>query len=693
MSNSILKLTLTLMLGCISSISYAACPAGQNEVIVTIITDNYGYEGYWEIVPFGNNCGTGTLISGGNNTQVGCNGGGSPFTSTLGNGYPNKTTISSAPICLTTGSTYTLKYIDDRGDGGFKFKINIEGLPIYTYEGNSANNSFNFIVKPAPSYDLSVDEIKMPMYIQPSSKAIEGAIFNFGSTTITSFNLNYTINGGSIVSQNITGVNIPGYTSYSYSHSTPWVSTTNGNYIIDVWANNLNGSNIDSNPANDHKMFTVVVGNAIPNILDDYRTSIHSFTTIADASNGIILPRDLDFHPVLTRNELWISLQSTEAVGGKTAKISSAGQSGQNVLVQKDGNAWHFMSMPTAIAFSDNGNFCTSPGILDANHTTTSASDHFTGPALWSSDPAIYAKPSGGNGSHLDMLHQCPYAMGATWEVDNVFWVYDAYNSDLMRCDFGKDHGPGNDDHSNGKVKAYEDFPVSYINLDIPCHMALDGNKKWLYIVNGGGNKIIRMDITTGSQSGTFTPYAEPLSENSVYTGTTNSEYITTGFTQPSGIDIVGNRLIVSDYATGDIKLFDCSGATPISLATIKTGTAGVQGVKIGPDGKIWYVNRLNNTVMKVDYTLVSTDINTVSNENNFSIYPNPANEFVYINNISKQAIQSISLIDITGKVIANYHDQTDKIDVSNIASGFYTLSINTLNRSSNYKLKIGNNQ
>lgn len=34
----------------------------------------------------------------------------------------------------------------------------------------------------------------------------------------------------------------------------------------------------------------------------------------------------------------------------------------------------------------------------------------------------------------------------------------------------------------------------------------------------------------------------------------------------------IGNRLIVSDYTTGEIVIFDCSWATPIELTRLQTG-------------------------------------------------------------------------------------------------------------------------
>ena len=687
--SKLLTLAACALLCGLSLSTKAQCPAGQSQVSISVKTDGYGYEGYWELVPGGNACGAGTIASGGNATQVGCNGGGAPYTGTSGNGYTNNTTYNSANFCFNNGAAYTIKYVDDYADGGFTFTVNINGFPVYTFSGSGAVQTYNFTVTPPPSYDLSVQKISMPMYGQPGAKTIQGSIFNYGNKTITSFDLNYKINTGSTVTQTVSGLSIPGYTSYSFTHSTPWNATTNGSYTVDAWATNLNGSNPDTNLTNDHKTFTYVVGPATPNKIDDYIHADYTFTTIASGSDGIAQPRDLDFHPVLTRNELWVVLKSTEAIGGKTAKISNAGGSSQNVLVQKDGNAWHFMSLPTGIAFSDNGNFATSPGVLDANHGT----GHYTGPALWSSDPAIYAQPSGGNGSHLDMMHQCPYSMGIAWEKDNVFWVFDGYYGDLMRNDFQNDHGPGNDYHSDGRIREYKDFSLAKINLEIPCHLALDEAKKWLYIADAGNNRILRMDITSGSQTGTFVPYGETYAETSVYTGTTWKEYIKTdGVMQPSGVDVIGNRLLISDYATGDILIYDCSGADSAKqVGRIPTVQPGVQGVKIGPDGKIWYVNYLTNEVKRIDYSMWPAGVSQIS-QVLASIYPNPAHTSFTVK-LNSQAASGITLSasDVTGRTIYKTAiTQTEhKIDASKWAKGIYSVSVTSDGNTSVYKLVV----
>ena len=85
------------------------------------------------------------------------------------------------------------------------------------------------------------------------------------------------------------------------------------------------------------------------------------YTTIANSTNQVNSPQDLDFHPNATRRgELWILNEGTQNSGSTTIIITDAGKSTQSSVYRKDGNSWHFMSMSTALAFSpENDNFGT----------------------------------------------------------------------------------------------------------------------------------------------------------------------------------------------------------------------------------------------------------------------------------------------------------------------------------------------
>ena len=666
----------------------AQCGAGVTQVAIQTTTDGYGYEGYWELLPTANSCGNGTIDSGGNVTQIGCSNGGT-HVATSGNGYANNQTFTSANHCLTTGGSYKIHYVDDYHDGGFDFTVLINGFPVYHFVGLGMPDDFIFTVKPPLAYDMGVTKITTNPYANPGMVPISGNLFNYSSNAITSLDINYTVNGGTIVTQNISGLSIAPFTAYNFSHPTLWHPTANGNYTISAWASNLNG-NADMDTTNDKGTKIIVVGDTIPNKIDWYLTwnAVPSFTTIADVTNSIYAPRDLDFHPILSNYELWVVLKSTVASGGKTVTLTNAGKPLQTSQLKQDGNAWHFMSLPTAIAFGDNGDFGVSPGILDANH----GSGHYTGPALFDSSPLIYAQPSGGNGSHIDMLHQSPYSMGIAHDHDIAYWVYDDYHHNIMYYDFVTPHQPGGSDHSAGKIKQYTDFSLSRIDDNISSHLVVDKPNHMLYVVDNGNGRVIRMDTHTGSITGTYVPYAEPIAEGDIVTGTTWDDYINTGLTQPSGIDVIGNRLIVSDYSNGDIVIYNTAGSTGVELGRIHTHEPGIMGVKIGPDGKIYYVNETLNKVVRIDGFSMPTAIENIQESLLVGIAPNPSNGRMTITMPTYSGgLVEIKVLDLLGKVIAQTISQSESIqlDLSYVAKGAYFINLVNGDKTVNRKVVL----
>jgi hypothetical protein len=369
--------------------------------------------------------------------------------------------------------------------------------------------------------------------------------------------------------------------------------------------------------------------------------------------------------------------QKTEASGGSTVTYFNAGLPTQDAQMKKDQNSWHFMSLPTGIAFSYNGNFATSPGVYDANHQN--GASHFTGPTLWSSDWSIYAEPSGGNGSHLDMLHQSPFSMGIEWEEDNVFWVYDGYNGNIVRYDFGEDHGPGNDDHSDGIVRRYTEVTVNRIDDNIANHLALDRESGWLYIVDNGNKRVLRMDIHSGTSTENLTPYAEPLQEYSAVTGVDWAVYIDS-LNKPSGIAIMGNYLLVSDYGTGEIIFYDRTGSEGVELGRFDTGPAGIMGIEVGPDGKIWYVNTTQNKVYHLNYAPFTVAAQEPDQGPAFSVSPNPTEQFfdIRLGAGEQSANYRLRVLDALGQVLRDESvaGAAVQVDLGGRTGGYYFVQL-----------------
>jgi hypothetical protein len=654
----------------------AQCAADETSVSIIVKTDNYGYETYWSLVPGTNDCAEAPIATGGNTQQVGCNGGGQEDATTAF-GYNNNVTETEGPWCLKTDSTYTLHHIDDYGDGGPEFTVLIGGFPVYVFKGVGEGNAFEFTVTVPLEFDARLQEITTYGFNELGAIPVRGVLFNVGSTPITSIDVNYTVDGGATVTETLTGLDIAPFTEYAFTLDNLWTPAATGNHTLEVSLSNING-NADLDPANNALSKTVYIRDVTPNLIASYLADSVFVTNIGTVLDGLDAPRDLDFAPKAIP-ELWVVNKETESEGGSTVTYFNAGLPDQDPQHKKDQNAWHFMSLPTGIAFSYNGNFATTAGVLDANHQGNSS--HFTGPALWSGDWSVYAEPSGANGSHLDMIHQSPFSMGIEWEADNVFWVYDGYNKNIVRYDFRKDHGPGNDDHSDGRVRRYTEVEVERLDNHIANHLVLDRASGWLYIVDNGNHRVLRMDTRSGEVAANLTPYAEPLEEYVRMSGVTWSVYID-GLDKPSGIDLIGDYLLVSDYTTGDIIVYDRSGDEGVELGRIETGAPGIMGIEIGPDGKIWYVNTTLEEVNRVDFTPHTVATQTPAALPSIEVSPNPsAGSFVlrlqHAGNSG--ALYQVAVVNPLGQKVSTFETTAGKsvrVELPNATDGVYYLQV-----------------
>lgn len=660
-----------LLVFCSIYFTQAQCNSNELEVSILVETDAYGYEIYWELLPEGNDCGDNALFSGGN-SDVGCTGGGNENQNP--GGYPNNTSITEGPWCLAEGQDYVINSIDDWGDGGTEYTVTISGYPRFEFSSSTTDEVFTFTVNEPPALDVGIMSVSTALYVEVGAIEIKGHLMNYGTTSINSLELNYAIDDGDTITENVTDLNIASFSGYDFTHGTPWIPLEIGTYSLNVWVSNINAEVEDANVANNELATIITVVPQTPNIIPSYTSNSNTFTynQVGSSSNELNTPTDLDFHP---NGDLWVVNRETEESGGSTVTFENPAKPNQTSVYKQDGNAWHFMSLPSGIAFSNNGNFATSASVYDANHD---GGDPFTGPTLWSSNPVIYSQPSGGNGSHLDMLHESPYSMGIASESDNVFWVFDGDSNDVVRYDFAEDHGPGNSDHSDGIIRRYKGMDLAYINTSIPCHLELDKNKEWLYIVDGGHNRVVRLNINTGNTPTNLIGTNEAVEEYSEVTGATWEIVVETGLEQPTGIDVIEDRMIVSDYSTGDIIVYNIASIPATEIARLQTNKTGITGVVIGPEGYIWHTNFEENTVTKIEPSQI-IGISEKLNDLAVSIYPNPTKGKVIVKQTQFSAITSISLIDTKGSVLflkENLSERTNTFDFSNYASGFYYLKL-----------------
>src|SRR5687768_1966168 len=118
------------------------------------------------------------------------------------------------------------------------------------------------------------------------------------------------------------------------------------------------------------------------NYIDNYLSTGLTYSVIANSSNSVSLPTDLDFKP--NTNELWLALRGNTV--GANVIIYNAGLPNQSVQFRKDSYNGHFMPMCMALAFSDIGDWAS---IHDDGSPSFGG---VQGPSLWSGDTAIHAR-------------------------------------------------------------------------------------------------------------------------------------------------------------------------------------------------------------------------------------------------------------------------------------------------------------
>lgn len=575
----------------------AQCGAGEVQVTIAVTTDDYGYETYWQLVPGGNVCGDGTIFAGGNPT-MNCSSGG--WQQQNMSGYGNGVTITEGPWCLTEGALYDIYSIDDWGDNQASFEVFVNGISIGQFQQMGATNVFTFVAQVPEARDMAVTDLTTSLYARmDESIRVRGTVKSFGADPVTSFELAYTVDGGADQMATISGVSLTAGDKYEFEHPIPWTPTSTGLHVLTVRVSSINGA-ADLVPFNDEKTSQHVISVAMPDLAAEYLASEPQITVIANSDQDIVVPRDLAFHPDAARNELWVINKETEQYGGSTVAFYHPGEQDMTFDWRHDVNAWHFMSLPTGIAMGDNNCFATSPGVFDANHN---GGDPFTGPTLWSADTAIYCRYYGGLGSHLDMLHVDPQSQGIAHDHWNRYWVVDGYRGDIVMNDFRADHGPGNDYHGDAIIRRYAEFTVTQDpNNEIVSHCVMDKRNGWLYVVDLGGQRVLRLNTNTGQETGPgiYGPW-ESYVDYSMMGGYDWQVVITSGLLEPSGIEIAGDHLYVSDHANGDIVIYDLGDDAVPELGRIHTASPGLMGIAAGPDGRIWGVNATYSQLLRID--------------------------------------------------------------------------------------------
>jgi len=323
----------------------------------------------------------------------------------------------------------------------------------------------------------------------------------------------------------------------------------------------------------------------------------------------------LSFNPTV-EGELWVTLRqfpsaelctradesSCSALRGIVGVVTDATGDSPSGALKEDGNSWHFMRRPTAIAWGDERLFATcGEGWTDNYEDDTIP---YAGPTLWSSDPSIFGVEPlpEQNGTHLDMLHETPLCMGIAHEAGNAFWAFNGLAGSLDRVDFHEPHQIGGENHSDGEVHRYISGQLSRL-AEVPSHLAYDNARGRVYVADTGHGRVLSVDPSTARASDDITLY-EPLHDSGAMEGATVKELVPPGRLQkPSGLALAGDVLYVTDNATSLIYSFDASGKLQQAFDTALPA-GSLAGLTIGPDAKLYVANLSNGSAHRVELAL-----------------------------------------------------------------------------------------
>ena len=114
----------------------------------------------------------------------------------------------------------------------------------------------------APLFDIAMEEITMPSYMEPGNVDVSGVIRNLSGEELTSIDISYELDGAEPVTQTF-NVSVDPLGSYNFTFDNPVSLTNIGAYEFDIYLSNPNGME-DENPENDMINHVVNVVDIIP---------------------------------------------------------------------------------------------------------------------------------------------------------------------------------------------------------------------------------------------------------------------------------------------------------------------------------------------------------------------------------------------------------------------------------------------
>ena len=129
-----------------------------------------------------------------------------------------------------------------------------------TNKGGFALILDNVSVDEVTGDDASIQNLDVPSILVAGDIQVKGTMANLGINPITSFDLNWQVDGGSTNTQTYTGQNIGSGQSFNFTHEDLWTAT-GGAHNLKVWVSNTNVT--DVNPGNNEFVKDIMVASDV----------------------------------------------------------------------------------------------------------------------------------------------------------------------------------------------------------------------------------------------------------------------------------------------------------------------------------------------------------------------------------------------------------------------------------------------
>jgi hypothetical protein len=318
-----------------------------------------------------------------------------------------------------------------------------------------------------------------------------------------------------------------------------------------------------------------------------------TFTTVYQGHEGVE-PVDVEFNARSPR-EMWVVNYVTSHV----TVVRNPGTSQAEVIERRDPAYSHYMFQPPAIAFG------TPHAQWGQQFATCGDNDafgrYFMGPTLYSAELNIFGyQTQGGLGTHLDMLHSTAYCRGIAWAGEgNKYWTFNAHNGAIDFYDFAQDHGPGNNDHSDGIIRRFWTNQVSGVD-GVMSHVSVNSDDQKVYVADTGNKRILVLDPTEAQPVAPM-PGAEIIAERRFFEAPVHVLVPPGTLAAPSGIEASGGLAFVTDAETSKIHAFSLVDGELVKTLDTGLPPGSLAGLNFGPEGKIYFVDRLQSRVIRID--------------------------------------------------------------------------------------------